>query len=232
MSERNDKKLRQVPVGSYTYRHEAEFAAGFLESAGIPTRLQIDDPALGLSASEGATLWVLAVDERRARAVLDQEKAFPAAADAEEEWDAPESEDPASTGPPERAVRDNGPGRGGLLRQGAAREVERSDGAARSGAPPGAARSGPSAAVERGSGPGMDFQVNMKPDLTLRERFLAIVGGLGVSSLMGVDAVVRAHPAVPWVIALCAVALVLAGVLGRAPGPVKALLSTLSGDAP
>ncbi|MDX1646320.1 MAG: DUF2007 domain-containing protein, partial [Longimicrobiales bacterium] len=73
MSQREDRKLQQVRVASYNYRHEAEFAAGFLKDAGIPYRLQIEDPTLGLSASDAATLWVAAVDERRARAVLDHE---------------------------------------------------------------------------------------------------------------------------------------------------------------
>jgi hypothetical protein len=228
MTDRNDRKLQQVPVGSYTYRHEAEFAAGFLKSAGIPYRLQIDDPALGLSASESATLWVHAMDERRARAVLDGEKALQ---DAEEEWSAPDDEDPAATGA-KGAVRENGPGRGGRLRRGGAREVDRRRNVVRSGPPPSPARSGPSAAVERGEGSGVDLQVDMKPDLTLRERTLAIVAGLGVSSLMGVDAVRDAHPAVVWAVAVAAAGLVLAGALGRAPGPLKAVLSACSGDAP
>lgn len=70
MSDREDRKLVQIPVGHYAYRHEAEFAAGFLEDAGIPYRLQIDDPALGMAMSGSATLWVAAVDERRARELL------------------------------------------------------------------------------------------------------------------------------------------------------------------
>jgi hypothetical protein len=60
-----------VVVARYSWRHEAEFAAGFLEDAGIPYRLQIDDPALGISVSAAATLWVVGADEARARDVLD-----------------------------------------------------------------------------------------------------------------------------------------------------------------
>jgi len=75
MSERNDRKLELIPVASYNYRHEAEFAAGFLEDAGIPYRLQIEDPTLGLSATNSATLWVTAMDEQRARRVLEEERA-------------------------------------------------------------------------------------------------------------------------------------------------------------
>lgn len=73
MSDREDRKLVQIPVGQYAYRHEAEFAAGFLEDAGIPYRLQVDDPALGVLMSGSATLWVAAMDERRARELLDVE---------------------------------------------------------------------------------------------------------------------------------------------------------------
>ncbi len=71
MSERVDRKLGEVAVATYTWRHEAEFAAGFLLSAGIPHRLQIDDPALGLSVSGAATIWVLGMDEPRARQTLE-----------------------------------------------------------------------------------------------------------------------------------------------------------------
>ena len=58
-------------VARYTWRHDAEFAAGFLHDAGIPHRLQIDDPALGIPVSMAATLWVLGADEARAREILD-----------------------------------------------------------------------------------------------------------------------------------------------------------------
>ena len=46
MSERVEKKLQEVPLARYAFRHEAEFAAGFLTDAGIPHRLQIDEPFL------------------------------------------------------------------------------------------------------------------------------------------------------------------------------------------
>ncbi|HUF76776.1 MAG TPA: DUF2007 domain-containing protein [Longimicrobiales bacterium] len=76
MSDRIDRKLEQVAVGQFTYRHEAEFAAGFLADAGIPYRLQADDAGgdLGLTLGRSATLWVLAVDAERAREVLDLER--------------------------------------------------------------------------------------------------------------------------------------------------------------
>jgi hypothetical protein len=72
-----DKKLEQVPVAQFTYRHEAEFAAGFLADAGIPYRLQIDDAGgdLGLTLGRPAIIWVLAIDADRAREVLDVDPA-------------------------------------------------------------------------------------------------------------------------------------------------------------
>ena len=73
MSGRIDKKLEQVAVAEFTYRHEAEFAAGFLADAGIPYRLQVDDAGgdLGLTLGRPAIIWVLAVDAERAREILD-----------------------------------------------------------------------------------------------------------------------------------------------------------------
>lgn len=75
MGGREDRKLREVAVGSYGYRHEAEFAAGFLEDAGIPYRLQVDDPALGMALSASAVLWVHAMDEDRALEILETDDA-------------------------------------------------------------------------------------------------------------------------------------------------------------
>ena len=71
MSDRVESKLQDVVIASYRYRHEAEFAAGFLDDAGIPFRLQIDDPALGVMVAAPATLWVRRADVRRAREVLE-----------------------------------------------------------------------------------------------------------------------------------------------------------------
>lgn len=75
MTDSTDKKLEQVAVAEFTFRHEAEFAAGFLADAGIPYRLQIDDAGgdLGLTLGSRAVVWVLAVDAERARRVLDLE---------------------------------------------------------------------------------------------------------------------------------------------------------------
>jgi len=68
-----DRKTKEVVLAQYAYRHEAEFAAGFLDDAGIPYRLQIDDPAMGLTIATPATLWVRAFDLAGARELLDTE---------------------------------------------------------------------------------------------------------------------------------------------------------------
>jgi hypothetical protein len=71
MTRRTEHKLREIPIARYSYRHEAEFAAGFLEDAGIPFRLQVDDPSLGVPIGTMATIWVLGMDAARAREVLE-----------------------------------------------------------------------------------------------------------------------------------------------------------------
>ena len=73
VTDRVDRKLQRVRLAEYQYRHEAEFAAGFLEDAGIPYRLQLDDAGgadLGLSMLRPAVLWVRTVDAEVARDVL------------------------------------------------------------------------------------------------------------------------------------------------------------------
>ena len=65
---------RDVPIAEYSYRHEAEFAAGFLEDAGIPFRLQTDDAGGAdsfMTISRPARLWVRSEDVEEARDVLD-----------------------------------------------------------------------------------------------------------------------------------------------------------------
>jgi len=75
VTRRVDRKLQLVAVAEFRYRHEAEFAAGFLADAGIPHRLQIDDAGgdLGLTLGRPAVIWVRAVDLDAAREVLDFE---------------------------------------------------------------------------------------------------------------------------------------------------------------
>jgi len=72
MTRQVERKMRDVAVGQYRYRHEAEFAAGILDDAGIPYRLQLGDGGvdLGLSAQRPAILWVRAVDAKDASDLL------------------------------------------------------------------------------------------------------------------------------------------------------------------
>lgn len=80
MSQKVDLKLRAVRIAEYRYRHEAEFAAGFLDDAGIPYRLQIDDAGgadLGLSMLHPSAIWVRSTDERIARELLALEEVEP-----------------------------------------------------------------------------------------------------------------------------------------------------------
>ena len=66
----------QVPttiVARFHYRHEAEMAHGYLESAGVDAALLIDDAGgmdVGLAFVNPARLVVRAEDEERARSVL------------------------------------------------------------------------------------------------------------------------------------------------------------------
>lgn len=71
MAEREDRKVVEVPIARYGYRHEAEFAAGFLDDAGIWYRMQLDDPTLGTAAAASATIWVLGADVEHAREILE-----------------------------------------------------------------------------------------------------------------------------------------------------------------
>lgn len=76
MSQKVDRKLEAVRIAEYRYRHEAEFAAGFLEDAGIPYRLQLDDAGgadLGLSMLHPSAIWVRSVDAGIARELLSLE---------------------------------------------------------------------------------------------------------------------------------------------------------------
>ena len=73
MTRQVDLKVQPVRVGEYRYRHEAELAAGILDSAGIPYRIQFDDAGgadLGLSMLHPAVLWVRAIDVEAARELI------------------------------------------------------------------------------------------------------------------------------------------------------------------
>jgi len=80
MTKQVDLKVRPVRVGEYRYRHEAELAAGILESAGIPYRIQRDDAGgadLGLSMLHPAVLWVRAIDAEAALELIAWEEGEP-----------------------------------------------------------------------------------------------------------------------------------------------------------
>lgn len=80
MTNRVDRKIQPVRVGEYRYRHEAELAAGILDSAGIPYRLQFDDAGgaeLGLSMHHPTILWVRAIDAEAALELIAWEEDDP-----------------------------------------------------------------------------------------------------------------------------------------------------------
>ena len=186
-----DRKLQQIAVGSYNYRHEAEFAAGFLRDAGIPYVLQIEDPTLGLSATNSATIWVTSVDEKRARRVLEHEMTA------------------------------------GDVDDGAWAQYQREDGEAPGEAVPLATTRQASLSKQKSRS-----QISKRAsDLSLRGRAIAAVGGAGFASALLLDAV-RQSPVVWWGVAVVAVLLAVAGLLGRAPEPLRGMLQALSGDAP
>ena len=92
LSGKTDRKLQDVVLARFQYRHEAEFAAGFLDDAQIAYRLQVDDAGMGMMISIPATLWVRGVDFRRAREILDLPQGdVPASGLAESSLPAPES---------------------------------------------------------------------------------------------------------------------------------------------
>lgn len=59
-----------VVVARFTYRHEAEFAAGFLADAGIPHSVLVDDHGGHVTLANSARVLVAAADVERARGVL------------------------------------------------------------------------------------------------------------------------------------------------------------------
>jgi hypothetical protein len=61
-----------VLVARFTYRHEAEFAAGFLGDAGIPHSVLVDDHGGHITLSNSARVLVAAEDVEAAREVLGQ----------------------------------------------------------------------------------------------------------------------------------------------------------------
>jgi hypothetical protein len=59
-----------VVVARFSYRHAGEFARGFLEGAGIPSHLAVDDAGGYVTFSNVATLMVRSEDAEEAREVL------------------------------------------------------------------------------------------------------------------------------------------------------------------
>ncbi len=59
-----------VLVARFTYRHEAEFAAGFLGDAGIPHSVLVDDHGGHITLNNSARVLVSAEEADRAREVL------------------------------------------------------------------------------------------------------------------------------------------------------------------
>ena len=66
-------RITTTVVARFHYRHEAELAHGYLESAGVDSALHIDDAGgmdVGLAFVNPARIVVRAEDEERAREVL------------------------------------------------------------------------------------------------------------------------------------------------------------------
>ena len=66
-------RISTTVVARFHYRHEAELAHGYLDSAGVDSALHIDDAGgmdVGLAFVNPARLVVRAEDEERAREVL------------------------------------------------------------------------------------------------------------------------------------------------------------------
>lgn len=205
---REEQKTRDVVLARYGYRHEAEFAAGFLDDAGIPFRLQIDDPAMGLTIAAPATLWVRAMDLQRAQELLD----------IDTRPTAPRPTAPTYAQPPRRptdpARRDPKPtapsGRVGSV-----------PGREASGQRSGDALSG----VPSGTGlmPG--------PQLSYRERGLALAASAGLASSAPFARDAGLEGLVVGVV-VAASGLFLVAAFGRAPSFLRGLLRNLSGSAP
>jgi len=65
--------MKEVLLAQFSYRHEAEFAQGFLWDAKVPSRVESDDAGgvdLSISFLAGASLFVTEADEERAVEVL------------------------------------------------------------------------------------------------------------------------------------------------------------------
>ncbi len=189
MSDKTDRKLQDVVVARYSWRHEAEFAAGFLKDAGIAHRLQSDDPGLGVPLGATATIWVRGMDEAKARDVLDINDSHTPRLSSPTRSPSHPAPPPAHKSVGGRSSRDYGhlvPGRDGA---------------------------GASA-------------------LSGRERVLSVLGGIGLAGLGRVVFVDGGPVALQTGLAVLVALLILVGLLGHAPGPLRGLLRALAGRAP
>jgi len=109
MSKRPYGQSRDVPIAEFSYRHEAEFAAGFLSDGGIPFRLQVDDAGgadAGVTIARPAVLWVRPEDAEQARDILEigGETREPSATSFREGWALPGQPPGTSLSAVERGV--------------------------------------------------------------------------------------------------------------------------------
>ncbi len=203
-AERRYGESPDVPVAEFLYRHEAEFAAGFLQSAGIPYRLQVDDAGgadAGVTIARPAVLWVRAADAEEAREILGIGAAEDVGADL-----VPAGGPPAPGRPARPASDGRSPGAAPSARSGA-------EG-------PSGGRRDPDA--ERGLHGLTGTERLVGGLLAVALVALASAGGEGAVPWVGL-----------WegVALLVGLVLGLSAVSGRAPGPVRGFLRALSGTS-
>lgn len=63
---------RAAVVASFRHRHEAELARGYLEDAGLPAAVQVDDAGGAYAGIDHARVLVREEDLRRARRILSE----------------------------------------------------------------------------------------------------------------------------------------------------------------
>ena len=195
-----DRPLPDAVIATFQYRHEAEFAAGFLTDAGIPFRLQVDDAGgavAGVTVSNPARIWVRADDVEEALELLEVEDGEGTLDDYFESL----GQDDAS---------DDVPATGTFIRAPERTEVMMP----------------PRAAVRRGDDPplcGMERVVSGV--LAVLCGSLAFAVGPTLGATLG---------AALWTGALVVLALVFgaSALAGRAWGPFRSILRSLSGVAP
>lgn len=192
-----------VRIAEYLYRHEAEFAAGFLRDAGIPFRLQIDDAGgadAGVTIARPAVIWVRADDADEARLILDLDGDGASVRDDRPEAFAPPARD--------QPRRDFGP-------------VGGSPGS------PGAPPSTPGSGREPGRLPTLEGLCRTERIvaglLALALVGLASYGGTGALPWVGVWETVAL---------LLGLVLGLSAVSGKTLASIRAILRALSGTAP